>query len=99
MGHFDRRPFRLHADATIELDASAILQGEPADTPAVVNDRAYNIRVRFPDSARANLDQIRNTMIASTTGKNATLGSLATFSDEAGQTEIWRDNLQRFESR
>ena len=32
----------------IELDASAILQGEPAPTPVVVNDRAYTIRVRFP---------------------------------------------------
>ena len=32
----------------IELDASAILQGEPAATPVVVNDRSYTIRVRFP---------------------------------------------------
>ena len=36
----------------VELDASAILQGEPATTPVVVNDRAYTIRVRFPDSTR-----------------------------------------------
>jgi CzcA family heavy metal efflux pump len=80
----------------IELDASAILQGEPSDTPAVVNDRAYTIRVRLPDNARTNLDQVRNTMIVSSTGKPATLGSLATFSDEAGQTEILRENLQRY---
>ena len=45
----------------IELDASAILQGEPAATPVVVNDRAYTIRVRFPKDTRASLDQIRNT--------------------------------------
>ncbi len=37
----------------VELDASAILQGEPATTPVVVNDRAYTIRVRFPQSTRA----------------------------------------------
>ena len=37
----------------IELDASAILQGEPATTPVVVNDRAYTIRVRFPEDTRA----------------------------------------------
>ncbi len=80
----------------IELDASAILQGEPSDSPAVVNDRSYTIRVRLPDNARANLDQIRNTMIVSATGKPATLGSLATFSDQAGQTEIWRQNLLRY---
>ena len=36
----------------IELDASAILQGEPATTPVVVNDRAYTIRVRSPKHAR-----------------------------------------------
>ncbi len=80
----------------IELDASAILQGEPATTPVVVNERAYTIRVRFPEGARATLDQIRNTIITSnSTGKTATLGSLATFQDEAGQTEIIRENLQR----
>ena len=37
----------------IELDASAILQGEPATTPVVVNDRSYTIRVRFPDEHAA----------------------------------------------
>jgi len=80
----------------IELDASAILQGEPATTPVVVNDRSYTVRVRFPASTRANLDQIRNTVITSSaTGKAATLGSLAEFRDEAGQTEIVRENLQR----
>jgi CzcA family heavy metal efflux pump len=80
----------------IELDASAILQGEPATTPVVVNDRAYTIRVRFPQNTRATLDQIRNTIITSSaTGKTATLGSLAEFQDEAGQTEIIRENLQR----
>jgi CzcA family heavy metal efflux pump len=80
----------------IELDASAVLQGEPASTPVVVNDRSYTIRVRFPESARGNIDQIRNTMItSSSTGKTATLGSLAKFEDEVGQTEIIREDLQR----
>jgi CzcA family heavy metal efflux pump len=80
----------------IELDASAILQGEPATTPVVVNDRAYTIRVRLPDNVRSDLDQIRNTLITSSaTGKSATLGSVATFSIEPGQTEIIRENLQR----
>jgi multidrug efflux pump subunit AcrB len=80
----------------IELDASAILQGEPATTPVVVNDRSYTIRIRFPEDTRATLDQIRNTMITSSaTGKTASLGSLAEFQDEAGQTEILRENLQR----
>ena len=80
----------------IEIDASAILQGEPATTPVVVNDRSYTIRVRFPQDARASLDQIRNTMITSnSTGKTASLGTLAAFDNEVGQTEIQRENLQR----
>jgi CzcA family heavy metal efflux pump len=80
----------------IELDASAILQGEPAATPVVVNDHAYTIRVRFPDNSRTSLDQIRNTLITSTsTGKTATLGSVANFQNESGQTEIIREDLQR----
>jgi multidrug efflux pump subunit AcrB len=79
----------------IELDASAILQGEPATAPVIVNDRSYTIRVRFPESARATLDDIKNTMIVSSTGKNATLGALASFEDEVGQIEIRREDLQR----
>ncbi|MBV8844295.1 MAG: efflux RND transporter permease subunit [Bryobacterales bacterium] len=80
----------------IELNASAILQGEPATTPVIVNDREYTIRVRFPDSARSNLDQIKNTVITSnTTGKTVTLGSVANFQTEPGQTEIVREDLQR----
>ncbi len=80
----------------IEIDASAILQGEPATTPVVVNDHSYTIRVRFPQDSRASLEQIRNTMItSSSTGKTATLGSLAAFENEIGQTEIQRENLQR----
>ncbi|HEX4135239.1 MAG TPA: efflux RND transporter permease subunit [Bryobacteraceae bacterium] len=79
----------------IELDASAVLQGEPATTPVVVNGRTYTIRVRFPDTARSSLDQIRNTLLTSSTGKTASLGSLAAFQDQPGQTEILRENLQR----
>ena len=62
----------------------------------VVNDRSYTIRVRFPERSRSTLDEIRNTMLtSSSTGKAATLGSLAEFKDEVGQTEIQRENLQR----
>jgi CzcA family heavy metal efflux pump len=79
----------------IELDASAIMQGEPATAPVVVNDRAYTIRVRFPPQVRSSFEAIKNTIFVSSTGKNATLGSLATITDLPGQTEIRRENLQR----
>ncbi len=79
----------------VELDASAMLQGEPAPTPVVLNDRSYTIRVRFPESTRSSMDAIKNTLLVSSTGKTASLGSLATVTEEPGQTEIRRENLQR----
>ena len=79
----------------IEVNVSAILQGEPAPTPVVVNDRAYTIRVRFPDSTRASVDAIRNTLLVSAAGRTGTLGTLATVEEIPGQTEVRRENLQR----
>jgi multidrug efflux pump subunit AcrB len=79
----------------VELDASAILQGEPASLPVVVNDRSYTIRVRFPKETRATMDSIRNTLLVSGTGKTASIGSLTGLTEVPGQTEIRRENLQR----
>ncbi len=79
----------------VAVDASAILEGEPAATPVIVNDRAYTIRVRFPEQSRATLERMTNTLLNSTAGRTATLGSLSTISRDAGQTEIRRENLQR----
>jgi multidrug efflux pump subunit AcrB len=79
----------------IELDASAIMQGEPAPTPVVLNDRAYTIRVRFPESTRTSLEAIENTLLVSGAGRTATLGSLSTVEQVPGQTEVRRENLQR----
>jgi len=58
----------------VAIDAAAILEGEPATTPVVVNDRAYTVRVRFPDANRASIDAMNNTLLASSTAKTATLG-------------------------
>ena len=79
----------------LELDASAMLQGEPASAPVVVNDRSYTIRVRFPRAVGKTLDSIRQTMLISGTGKTATIGSLASVEEVPGETEIRRDDLQR----
>jgi multidrug efflux pump subunit AcrB len=79
----------------VALNAAAVLEGEPAATPVVVNDRAYTIRVRFPDRSRTSLDQMSNTLLTSSTGRTATLGSLATLVNDPGETEIRRENLQR----
>ena len=79
----------------LALDASAVLEGEPAAAPVILNDRAYTIRVRFPDRNRSSLDSMSNTLLASSSGHTATLGSLATITTDPGQTEIRRENLQR----
>ena len=79
----------------VALDASAILEGEPAPTPVIVNDRAYTLRVRFPAANRASLEAMRDTLLVSSTGHTATLGALAPLVETAGQTEIRRENLQR----
>jgi multidrug efflux pump subunit AcrB len=79
----------------VALDASAILEGEPAPTPVVVNDRAYTLRVRFPGANRSSLEAMRDTLLVSSSGHTATLGALATMVENPGQTEIRRENLQR----
>jgi multidrug efflux pump subunit AcrB len=79
----------------VSTDAAALLEGEPAATPVVLNDRAYPIRVRFPERIRTSLEQMTNTLIVSSTNRTATLGSLATITTEPGETEIRRENLQR----
>jgi multidrug efflux pump subunit AcrB len=79
----------------VELDASAMLQGEPATAPVVVNDRSYTIRVRFPEDTHRTLDSIRHTILVSGTGKTATIGTLANMEEIPGETEIRRDDLQR----
>ncbi|HEV2492938.1 MAG TPA: efflux RND transporter permease subunit [Terriglobia bacterium] len=79
----------------VTTDAAAILEGEPAPTPVIINDRPYTLRVRFPEANRASLDAMSNTMLVSSTGSTATLGSLATLTELPGQTEIIRENLQR----
>jgi multidrug efflux pump subunit AcrB len=79
----------------IAVDAAAVLEGEPAATPAILNDRAYTIRIRFPEANRASLERMSNTLLVSATGKTATLGSLATVVNAPGETEIRRENLQR----
>jgi len=79
----------------VALDAAAVLEGEPAATPVILNDRAYTIRVRFPEQNRASLDRMGDTLLTSSTGRTATLGSLATISTDPGETEILRENLQR----
>ena len=79
----------------VAIDAQALLEGDAAPTPLVLNNRAYDIRVRFPEQNRASPAAMDNTVLVSSTGTTAALGSLATTQNLPGQTEILRENLQR----
>lgn len=79
----------------LEVDVSAILQGEPTPNSIVINNRPYTVRVTMPPQTRFSLDTIRNTPLSSSTGKIGTLGTLADIEDSPGQIEIRRENLQR----
>jgi CzcA family heavy metal efflux pump len=79
----------------IEVNISAILQGEPAASPIVLNNRPYTVRVTMPPETRSSLDAIQNTLLVSGAGHVATLGTLSTVENNSGQVEVRRENLQR----
>lgn len=81
--------------AEVAIDAGAMLGGETASTPLVLQGRAYKIRVRFPEQNRASPEAMSNTLLTSAAGTTATLGSLATVQNLPGQTEILQENQQR----
>ncbi|HYR86936.1 MAG TPA: efflux RND transporter permease subunit [Terriglobia bacterium] len=74
---------------------TAIMEGQPAAQPVLVNDRPYPLRVRFPEGNRATLEAMKSTMLVNSAGTTATLGSLSSVTEVPGQTEVLRDNLQR----
>ena len=74
---------------------TALMDGETAAQPVIVNDRPYPLRVRFPKETRKSLDAIRNTVVVNSSGGTATLGSVSDVEEFPGQTEIIRESLQR----
>jgi CzcA family heavy metal efflux pump len=79
----------------LEIVTSAILDGEPAAQPVIINDRPYTLRVRYPKASRSSLEAVSNTMLVNSNGGTATLGALTGVSEEKGQTEVLKENLQR----
>jgi len=61
--------------ATDDLRAitAAIMEGQPAAQPVLVNDRPYSLRVRFPEGNRATLEAMQSTMLVNSAGGTATL--------------------------
>ncbi len=76
-------------------DATSILDGVTTSEPLISNGRPYTVRIRLGDETRQSLDAIENTVFNSSSGKLATLGSLAQVTQLPPQNEIRRENLQR----
>ncbi len=76
-------------------DATSILDGVTPTDPLIAKGRPYTIRVRLGDETRTSLDAIQNTVFNSSTGRTATLGSLADVEQLPPQNEIRRENLQQ----
>ncbi len=75
-------------------DATSILDGVTTNDPVIANSRPYTIRVRLGPETRTSLDAIENTVFNSSSGKTATLGTLAQIQQLPPQNEILRENLQ-----
>jgi multidrug efflux pump subunit AcrB len=84
------------APQDVATEAKALLDGVPAAQPAVVNDRPYTVRIRFPEKDRSSLSAMNSTLMISPTGQLASLGSLARMTELPGQTQIREDNQQRY---
>jgi len=74
---------------------TALMDGEMAAQPVIVNDRPYPLRVRYPPETRKSLESIRNAVVVNSSGGTATLGSVSDVAEFPGQTEIIRESLQR----
>jgi CzcA family heavy metal efflux pump len=79
----------------IAEDATSILDGVTTTDPLIANGKPYTVRVRLGEETRQSLETIQNTVFNSSTGKLATLGSLAQVTQLPPQNEIKRENLQQ----
>ncbi|MFN3430584.1 MAG: efflux RND transporter permease subunit, partial [Candidatus Sericytochromatia bacterium] len=57
--------------------------------------RTYDMLIRYPEGARADLDAIGNTLVATPLGGMVPLKSLAALTQERGPNTISRENVQR----
>jgi multidrug efflux pump subunit AcrB len=81
----------------VATDTGALLEGVTASAPLIVDSRPYDMRVRFPAQYRASQTAMENTLLVSSSGTTATLGSLTRVENLPGQTEILQQNLQRLD--
>ncbi|HEY3132325.1 MAG TPA: efflux RND transporter permease subunit [Acidobacteriota bacterium] len=80
------------AEISEQLDAG-LLGAEP--TQVRETDRLIPVRIRLPDQYRFNYDWVRNFPLKNSEGQTTLLASLADFSLEEGQAELFREDLKQ----
>ncbi|MFZ6862573.1 efflux RND transporter permease subunit [Undibacterium sp. Ji67W] len=79
-------------------DISALIQtgvgGAPV-TPVFVEDRTYNVTVRFPKESKANIESLGNLFLNSSTGAKIPLSQLATIQMQSGESTISHKSNER----
>ncbi|MFZ6753574.1 efflux RND transporter permease subunit [Undibacterium sp. Dicai25W] len=79
-------------------DISALIQtgigGAPV-TPVFVEDRTYNVTVRFPKESKANIESLGNLFLNSSSGAKIPLSQLATIQMQTGESTISHEFNER----
>ena len=93
---FDREAIARYGLRTGELAeiVETAYAGEKV-TQVLVEQRTYDVVVRYEDGQRADLDAIRDTVIDTPTGVRVPLKMLATIREDVGPNTISRENVQR----
>ena len=93
---FDRRALALHG-LTVRHVAETIETAFYGRTVSrvLLADRAFDLVVRYPDSARADLAAVRETMVPTPSGAWVPLEALADIRNDRGPNQISRENGQR----
>ncbi|WP_284259447.1 efflux RND transporter permease subunit [Acidocella aquatica] len=80
--------------ATVAASLNTELAGSVVTMLQLANQQ-IGVRVQLSPRARHNTDDLAGVLIATPAGRLVPLGQIATFSIEAGQPEITRENLQQ----
>ena len=93
---FNRDALAVHG-LTVQQVAESIETAFYGRTVSQVLDGAYafDLVVRYPDSAREDLDTVRQTLIATPSGAWVPLEALAAIQRDRGPNQISRENAQR----
>ncbi len=93
----NQQKMALYGVAT--ADANAVIQmaiGGKAATTLYEGIRLFDIRIRFPEQFRKNMDDIGNLMVPTQSGSKVPIKEIATITLKTGPCLIFRDDNERY---